>query len=267
MRRVETGLDQVLALWLGDKRLKLRGRECVHQSSLRYDEQQYLRSSQSRKFISLIKRVHDASVPITRHQGMLKAHLLHDTSLALRESDVPPGLVLNKLDLDFSATGLLILRSTFFLLVVVATAVDGIVVLDEGVVADGREAVVPGVGTLTLILSRRGCDGIRHVAMEDEKGKSGKGVQRKTMRLGVRKKNRERKSTGVSILIYPLRLERRGREEEEREGAEDGGREEGPRAKETRGRWDGVGELSGTGNCSLLGDDDQVGRKKNRRSI
>ena len=35
----------------------------------------------------------------------------------------------------------------------------------------------------------------------------------------------------------------------------------------TKGRWDGVGELSGTGNCSLLGDDDQVGRKKNRRSI
>ena len=116
-------------------------------------------------------------------------HLLHDTSLALRESDVPPGLVLNKLDLDFPAASLLILRPTFLLILVVAAAVDGIVVLDEGVVADGRDAVVPGVGTLTLILSRRGCDGIRHVAMEDEKGKSGKGVQRKTGRwLGVRKK-------------------------------------------------------------------------------
>jgi len=60
--RVETGLDQVLALWLGDKRLKLGGRERVHQSSFRDDEQQYLSPSQGRKFVSLIERVYDASV-------------------------------------------------------------------------------------------------------------------------------------------------------------------------------------------------------------
>ena len=53
-----------------------------------------------------------------------------------------------------------------------------------------------------------------------------------------------------------------------------GGREgrEGDRYRDARARgreddWDGVGEDSGMGNCSLLGDDDQVGRKKNRRSI
>ena len=38
MRRVETRLDQILALWLGDKRLKFGGRESVHQSGLRDDE-------------------------------------------------------------------------------------------------------------------------------------------------------------------------------------------------------------------------------------
>jgi len=93
---------------------------------------------------------------------------------------VPSRFVLNKLDLYFPATGLLILWPTLLLLVIFIGAVDGIVVLDEGVVPDGREAIVSGVGTRTLILSRRGCDGIRHVVMEDEKGKSHKGVQRKT---------------------------------------------------------------------------------------
>ena len=48
-------------------------------------------------------------------------------------------------------------------------------------------------------------------------------------------------------------------------GAEDGrrGMRSGEGRAGTRGRWDGVGELSGTGNCSkLLGDDDQVGWKR-----
>ena len=60
------------------------------------------------------------------------------------------------------------------------TVVNGIVDPDEGVVADEREPAVPGIGTLTLILPRRGCDGIRHVATEDERGSSDKDVQRKT---------------------------------------------------------------------------------------
>ena len=80
-----------------------------------------------------------------------KANLLHDTSLAFGESDVPPGLVLNKFDLDFPTAGLFILWPSLFLLFVVASTVDGIVVLDEGVVAYEREAVVPGVGTRMLI--------------------------------------------------------------------------------------------------------------------
>ena len=92
---------------------------------------------------------------------------------------MPPGLVLNKLDLYFPTTGLLVLGSTLVVVVVIAGAVDRIVVLDEGVAGDGREAIVPRVGTRTLILSRRGCDGIRHVVMEDEKGKWDESVQRR----------------------------------------------------------------------------------------
>ena len=68
---------------------------------------------------------------------------------------MPSGLVLNKFDLDFSATGLFILWPTLFLFFVVASIVDGIVVLDEVAVADRREVVVLGVRTRTLILSRR----------------------------------------------------------------------------------------------------------------
>jgi len=39
MRRVETCLDEILALRLGDKRLKFGGRESVHQPCFRDDEQ------------------------------------------------------------------------------------------------------------------------------------------------------------------------------------------------------------------------------------
>lgn len=38
MGRVETSLDKILALWLGYERLKLGGRERVHQSGFRHDE-------------------------------------------------------------------------------------------------------------------------------------------------------------------------------------------------------------------------------------
>ena len=60
-----------------------------------------------------------------------------------------------------------------------------------------------------------------------------------------------------------------GKRERERERGREGERNgrEGGTGEGTRGRWDGVGELSGMGKCSLLGDDDQVGRKENRRSI
>ena len=39
MGRIETSLDEVLALWLGDERLKLGGRKSVYQSGFGHDEQ------------------------------------------------------------------------------------------------------------------------------------------------------------------------------------------------------------------------------------
>ena len=78
---------------------------------------------------------------------------------------MPPGFVLNKFDLDFPAAGFVILRPTFFVFVAAGT-VDGIAVLDEGIVVDGREAVVLEAGTRTLISSRRGC--VQYIEVEDE---------------------------------------------------------------------------------------------------
>ena len=49
---------------------------------------------------------------------------------------MPPGLVLNKFDLDFPTT------LFFFFVVVVASTVDGIVSLGEGAVANGGRIVV-----------------------------------------------------------------------------------------------------------------------------
>lgn len=56
MRRIQTGLDEVLAFWLGDERLKLRRRERVYKASLRNDKQQNLRARQRRE---LIRFLHD----------------------------------------------------------------------------------------------------------------------------------------------------------------------------------------------------------------
>ena len=63
-----------------------------------------------------------------------------------------PRLVLIKSGRDFPTTGVFILWPTLFLFFVVASTVDGIAVLNEGVVADGRE-VVPGFGVRALVLS------------------------------------------------------------------------------------------------------------------
>ena len=176
---------------------------------------------------------------------------------------MPPGLVLNKLDLYFSATGLLILGPTLVLVLVVATAVDGIVVLDEGVVADGRDAVVPGVGTRTLILSRRGCDGIRHVVMEDEKGKSNKVSKERRSTRGVPAKKRVKDGRGPpgSAAVTS------------RSAAASGGGREGGGGR--GGRGEGSSEGDGMAWASFLERETvpcwetttKLGEKKNRRSI
>lgn len=53
MRRVETRLNEVLALWLGDERLQLRRGECVDKAGLGDNEQKHLRACERRKLISL----------------------------------------------------------------------------------------------------------------------------------------------------------------------------------------------------------------------
>ena len=54
MGRVETCLDEVLAFWLRDKRLELRGRESIDETCLGHDEKEYLRSGQGRELVCLI---------------------------------------------------------------------------------------------------------------------------------------------------------------------------------------------------------------------
>lgn len=86
---IETSLNQVLTLCLGDKRLKLRCCEGVDKTSLRDNEEKDLSASEDGQFVGL----------------------LHDTSLAFGEGDMSTRLVCDELDLDLSAltTGLVII--------------------------------------------------------------------------------------------------------------------------------------------------------------
>ena len=54
MRCIQAGLDEVLAFWLRDKRLELRGRESIDEACLGHDEKEYLRSGQGRELVRLI---------------------------------------------------------------------------------------------------------------------------------------------------------------------------------------------------------------------
>jgi hypothetical protein len=55
--RIETGLDEILALRLGDERLQFGGGERVDQAGFRDDEEEDLGSGQGGKFVGLF---HDA---------------------------------------------------------------------------------------------------------------------------------------------------------------------------------------------------------------
>lgn len=80
LRCVEACLDQILALSLGDERLKLGRGEGVNQSRLRHDQQQNLGACQDGQFVGL----------------------LHDTRLALGKGDVAARLVADELDLNLA---------------------------------------------------------------------------------------------------------------------------------------------------------------------
>lgn len=53
MRRVETCLDEVLTLGLGDERLQLRCGESVDKAGLGYDKQEDLGACERRELVSL----------------------------------------------------------------------------------------------------------------------------------------------------------------------------------------------------------------------
>ena len=54
--------------------------------------------------------------------------------------------ILNKFDFDFPASGLLVRLGLFLVVIVVAATVYGVVVVDEGVVGDGRAWLLLGMG-------------------------------------------------------------------------------------------------------------------------
>ena len=62
IRDKSTNLDEVFAFSFSDERLKLRGREGIYQSSLRYDEEKHLSAGEYRELISLQTRSEHTNV-------------------------------------------------------------------------------------------------------------------------------------------------------------------------------------------------------------
>jgi len=62
--RVETGLDEVLALWLGDEGLELCGCEGVYETGFRHDKEEDLCAGEGREFVCLGQRRVDYGVRI-----------------------------------------------------------------------------------------------------------------------------------------------------------------------------------------------------------
>jgi hypothetical protein len=112
---IEAGLDEILALGLGDEGLELGGGEGVYETRLWYDEEQDLGTGEGGELVCLF----------------------HNASFPFGERYMTSRLVLDKFNLDLSAPSLLVgLGLAVLLLIVLAGAVDGVVVVDEGVVAD-----------------------------------------------------------------------------------------------------------------------------------
>lgn len=86
MGGIETSLNKVLALRLGDKRLELGGGEGVDEAGLGDDEEQDLCTSKSRKFVSLF----------------------HNASFPFGERYMTSRFILDEFDLDLSSSSLLI---------------------------------------------------------------------------------------------------------------------------------------------------------------
>jgi hypothetical protein len=159
---VATYLDEVLALWLCDERLQLRRSESVDKTGLGDDEQQHLRACQDGQFVGLRlgwlaegSRVHNRQAAVAiggdalhcTARKTIETYLLHDTSLALREGDVPTRLILDELDLDLST---LAARLVIVVVLVVGSCTR---TLDAAVLhAHGAIAVVVDGGRRVLVV-------------------------------------------------------------------------------------------------------------------
>lgn len=86
MGGIETSLNKILTLWLGDKGLELGGSECVNEAGLGDDEEQDLCASKSRKFVGLF----------------------HNASFPFGERYMTSRFILDEFDLDLSSSSLLI---------------------------------------------------------------------------------------------------------------------------------------------------------------
>ena len=85
-------------------------------------------------------------------------------------------------------TGPPILFSIASIFVVVATAVDGIVVLDEGAVADGREVIIPGSGCGRLFCLEEDVAGSEMLVWRTRKGSLTKCPKKDIRRADFQKK-------------------------------------------------------------------------------
>lgn len=115
MGRVEACLNEVLALGLGDEGLELGGGEGVYKACLRDDEEQNLCTSEGRQLVCLF----------------------HNASFPFGERYMTSRFILDELNLDLPASCLLVGLGLVLFLVVVAGTVDGVMVVDEGVLNDG----------------------------------------------------------------------------------------------------------------------------------
>lgn len=68
-----TYLNQVLSFSLGDKRLKLRCCECVHQTSLRDNEEEDLGAGKNRQFICLRRDISKSFAK--QNQALARQHV------------------------------------------------------------------------------------------------------------------------------------------------------------------------------------------------
>jgi hypothetical protein len=115
---VEASLDEVLAFGLGDEGLELCSSEGVDETCFGDDEEEDLCACEGREFVCLF----------------------HDASFPFGERYMTSRFILNKFDLDLPSTSLLVRFGFVLLLIVVASTVYCVVVVDERVITYSRRS-------------------------------------------------------------------------------------------------------------------------------